>query len=730
MTMLKDSALSFNHAVWTANTELTMFNVPWNNDYRDVVKFDTRAALDAYLNAIPDKDIITTAATYAKVSEPIKINQPLEVVQNFNYIRAKNGAKPVPGAGQERTFYYFILDVRYVTPSTTEIVVQLDVFQSFIYDMEFGNSYVDRGHIGIANSKAFDNAGRDYLTIPEGLDIGSEYVNVAYKNNPIMRTAQSTSQSDDYRILIVTTIDLFSDYGDINTPRLSSATGQMIQGLPSGANVYTMLPGAFPLLMTFLKDRPWIAQGIQSITAIPQSILNFGYNQTLSFIPGSVIQVGKITGSGAGGNLVTGITAWRESAGIQNYIPDRYKGLKKLLTSPYCMIEVTAFNGKALFLKPESWSKPNSDVYVRPVLLPPQLKLVFTPVGYNNHADSVVSTGTNNTDGMVTPWSVTYDDGGDFLDVSTMIDNFPQFSIVNDNGIMYMVNNASSIAFQYHAADWAQSRALNAAQTAYDNTKTALGVANTQAGNNSIFDTAQVNQSNQTGILGALASGAGQLVGSAGGGAAVGGVPGLAAGAAVGLGTAAMGGLNTLIGVGQSQAALTLRNQQRSIDNDWAQWGGGKINDSNKAYADFAAKGDYEASIGAMNAKIQDARMTPPSMLGQVGGEAFNMIHNTMNLSVRYKMIDHASMAIVGEYFLRYGYAVRRFLKIPTTLHVMSKFTYWKLAETYIKTAPMPEAMKQIIRGIFEKGVTVWKNPADIGNIDIADNTPIGGISY
>jgi len=35
---------------------------------------------------------------------------------------------------------------------------------------------------------------------------------------------------------------------------------------------------------------------------------------------------------------------------------------------------------------------------------------------------------------------------------------------------------------------------------------------------------------------------------------------------------------------------------------------------------------------------------------------------------------------------------------------------------------------KQAIRGIFEKGVTVWANPADIGTIDIGDNAPLEGV--
>jgi hypothetical protein len=86
-------------------------------------------------------------------------------------------------------------------------------------------------------------------------------------------------------------------------------------------------------------------------------------------------------------------------------------------------------------------------------------------------------------------------------------------------------------------------------------------------------------------------------------------------------------------------------------------------------------------------------------------------------------------MRTIGDYWLRFGYAVQKFGSIPANFKAMSKFTYWKLQETYIISAPMPESFKQAIRGIFEKGVTVWSNPSDIGNIDISDNEPVGGIT-
>ena len=44
--------------------------------------------------------------------------------------------------------------------------------------------------------------------------------------------------------------------------------------------------------------------------------------------------------------------------------------------------------------------------------------------------------------------------------------------------------------------------------------------------------------------------------------------------------------------------------------------------------------------------------------------------------------------------------------------------------------ATMPETFKQAIRGILEKGVTVWSSPSMINNIELDDNEPLEGIRY
>ena len=42
----------------------------------------------------------------------------------------------------------------------------------------------------------------------------------------------------------------------------------------------------------------------------------------------------------------------------------------------------------------------------------------------------------------------------------------------------------------------------------------------------------------------------------------------------------------------------------------------------------------------------------------------------------------------------------------------------------------IPEEYKLAIRGIFEKGTTVWEVPDEIENIDPVINEPVKGIKY
>ena len=122
--------------------------------------------------------------------------------------------------------------------------------------------------------------------------------------------------------------------------------------------------------------------------------------------------------------------------------------------------------------------------------------------------------------------------------------------------------------------------------------------------------------------------------------------------------------------------------------------------------------------------------MLQPTVSGQLGGELERLYNFGWKINIKFKTITLNAIRIIGDYWLRYGYEVDRFCQIPKSLQVMNRFTYWQLQATYL-TGQISEEFKNTIRGIFEKGVTVWNNPNDIG-MDTANttNTPIMGTYF
>jgi len=693
--------LDFNYSVWTAKTELNLCKVPWNSDYRDVVRFPSVAALDNYLLNNAGAHVNVEGATYARFGKPIALSIPYNVAQEFNYIRANNG--------DGRSYYYFITGVEYINPGTTHLYVQVDIFQTFIYGTTFGNCYIKQGHIGIANVNAFNDHGREFLTVPEGLDVGGEYMIVDQwkKNIATAKDTPGVGSPIGYSILVTTTVSLEGDPGTVKEPNLDSAKGSSFENLPNGAETYVFATlDHFKRFMENFSDKPWVTAGIISIMAIPP--YDYYDIPTVPTDIGTDLNVLKIDVGSPKSRYTTIKENWRDTLPI----PARYARLDKLKTFPYTMLEMTSYTGTPLVLKPESWDYDHATVVEMPHFAQPSPRLLFIPYRYN-------ASGPHDPENDFDDYGI-FNDGGEFLDMATGIYNFPTFALVNNSYIAYMASNTHGISFAHTSAEWSQQRALAGNENQFNQAGSSINTSRevNRLGNNAAIQSTTL--ANETAGWQALQQGGNAVVG------------GIAQGGAGGAASAASGLANTAASyaIGANQ-----RNQQLGIGLGLSQGVNAQqtgnatyMADTNKHYADMAAKGDYQNAIAANNAKIQDARLIQPTTAGQMGGDAFTLANYKWGYDVKVKMIQPSVMNAVGEYMLRYGYAVNRFGKMPETLQVMEKFTYWKLIETYITNAACPEQFKQALRGIFEKGVTVWSNPADIGTIDLADNAPLEGV--
>lgn len=698
-----DFGLAFNYELWTADTTLTLCNVPWDSDYRNVVNFPNRGALNAYIDSISNSQSRIGNASYAKVNVPVRIGMPFNQAVRYNYLRASNPVQPIPGDTQ-RDWYYFINDVRYINPSTTELVVQVDVYQSFKYGVSLGTAFVERGHVGIANENNFDNYGRDYLTEPEGFDIGASYRIIAKRDEFIAGTvdmgAPQGTIRQGYSVLALSAVDLNGDAGTEDSPKKPTATGGDLSGIVSGAGVYIWETFSdFNQFLSAFRDKPWITEGILSVSLIPRidRYTNGPFQKDPeTFAVNAVINTAPLKHQM--------FNAWRNAGEILNNIDPRYRSLRKFLTFPYMLIEATTFSDTPLVLKPEEWPDPNATMVERATFMPPNQRVAFNPLFYN--------AGENATEDDWTriPGSSNIglgDDHGEYMDMTTQITAFPKTAIVNDGAISYLAstvharNNTRANAYSSRAIT--QRGASVARQNDIDQ-QNALSEAQKRQNKfnreQAARDAAQAGDARNIDLL------SGGFLNPAGA-----------------LSSAWQGQHDNRARADNVAASNSLASQQRTADAFTA----AGVRDRNSEYAELAAQGDFEATIGSLNAAVQDAEMVAPSTSGQLGGETLMMSQNAMKLSLRFKLIDNAAIRRIGEHWLRYGYAVNQYVNVGDNLMCMTRFTYWKVKNLNITNANIPELYKNALRGIFEKGVTLWADPDRIGNAN--GNNIVPGVS-
>ena len=706
--------LDFDYAVWTANSHITLTNVPWNNDYRDAWAAKSTDDLNNYIDRNQSENVVISNSVYAKVNEPIRIETPFNVASMYNYVRVFNPAQPVMGNDRAKYFYYFVTDVQYIAPNTTQITVQLDIFQTYIRSVTFGRCYVEQGHAGIANEDGYRNYGADFLTVPEGLDTGSEYMVVDRKTRKIMGSDGLVDSAYVGKSVIVgSTVDLEAKPGTVNNPNLSSASGGEALGVVSGASFYLFKREYdFRAFMDKYRAYPWITQSIISINIIPD-YRRYWTEASL----GSKLAIGGYRVPPArAGQLNFTISKYanedfRTRKEVLDYIPVRYRHLRKFLTFPYMAVRISSNTGQQVILQPERWNSDMGNLREMAQMMPPGTRVSVLPDYYNSRVNSA-------------PTNVI---SGDGMDRAVSIGNFPSLPIVNNGAILYMAQNAHSMTFGARSADWSQQKALRGNDVSYDQATAATNAAGDMAQigmNADMNSTALQNDYNRQVVAMGMLTSTGM---GAAGGALAGGPAGAVVGAAGGLVNGGLGIMSNNMSEANANAQLANRLSATQAGQDVSANLANYNRDTNKTLADWAAKGDYANAIAGLNAKTRDAQLSPPSLSGQQGGELFNYVNNLMEFRVEILMPDQASLQISGEYWLRYGYQIQRFMQIPPSLMVMTKFTYWKMKETYIKTAPMPETIKQGIRGMFEKGITLWNDPDEMGMIDPAVNKPVKG---
>lgn len=681
----------FHYGTWPAGTRITLCNVTWDSGYANIVNWRTSADRERYFDTFTD-NITVSKVTYCAPNRPVRLNVPYSRVFNYNYMVVRN-ASDIEGA---TTYYYFINDVSYVAPNTTEVSVQLDVWTTYYDRLIFRRAFVKRGHVArFLDDKYGSVDHREWLCRPEGLDTGSEYLigDIAVK---------TLAQRDSgYYAVICSTTDLLAQYGTARDPKLTAANGSTAEGLPNGMEIYYASQAEFKSAVEYLSDYPWVSQGIVSIMAVPKGMVHVTDPGTSGLNGGAGPKLHPMTDY----NKVNYAMFANLRQSILNCLPERYRVLKKFATSPFSYVEVTTYTGTPIHVAPEMVSSTSLNVSSWPHLVPPSPRIMFT---VDNHGEHGTHSDGNNSHSY-------------HFDAMTGITNLPTFSVTNNAALASLASQAHSIQYARESAGWQQTKALQSAQWSADQSTAAMGLSADLVANSNSAAAQQLginmgaqNATFRNNTLFGLGS-------SVVGGAMSGGLAGAASGALTAGVSAVQGRMN--LDISQQAAADSLGvSQTAAIAANNLQTGYGSfVRDGNLALAHDFAMGDYSNTIAGINAKIQDAQLTQPSVSGQVGGDAFNLAVDGWKLAARIRIPHLGVIRAIGEFWLRYGYAMGEWVDIPNDLMVMTHFTYWQCEDVNI-FGKVPQPVINIMRGALTRGCTVWASPGDIGRLDPAKN--------
>lgn len=122
-------------------------------------------------------------------------------------------------------------------------------------------------------------------------------------------------------------------------------------------------------------------------------------------------------------------------------------------------------------------------------------------------------------------------------------------------------------------------------------------------------------------------------------------------------------------------------------------------------------------------AKYASNRLGAPTFETNYSGDAYPDVFQRRGVRVNVRTQNKAAIAQVGDSFLRFGYALHRNWDMSNGFHYGKHFTFWKAEDIWINDGSgVANIAIRTIGDILMKGVTVWRNPEEIGMVGIYDN--------
>lgn len=309
----------------TPQGQLYLCKTKLENDYKNQLTFQNLAKQLEYFNSVVAHTFDNY--TYIKKDNIVQVGKNIDEIIDCNYLFYKN-------TGFTNKYYFcFITNMEYVNENCTRITFETDCFQTWQFEIEYKDSFIEREHVND------DTIGKN--TIPENVETGEFKVNSMY-------TDPNLDDAQDIHYYLATTLDL-EGVGTHNP--LNQSGGGVYNGVYSGSNYWRFSREGYGSIKNILQ---WIAtcgqlDGVVGLFMCP------------SFLDSS--SSNKVAESNTPASYDLSVA---KTYGLDGYNPKN----NKMYTYPFCYLAVTNGGGDAHVYRYEFFSDSDCKFNVKGLLVP------------------------------------------------------------------------------------------------------------------------------------------------------------------------------------------------------------------------------------------------------------------------------------------------------------------------------------------------------------------------
>ena len=126
----------------TPDTWLRLVQTPIEIDNKNQLTFENVGKQASYFLSLPYKEI--TEISFQRKDNAIMFPEHIDNLLKYNYVMYINR-----NYGHKR-FYAFITGMEYINDGCTKIYITTDVFQTWQFDLNFKDSFIEREMIDVA----------------------------------------------------------------------------------------------------------------------------------------------------------------------------------------------------------------------------------------------------------------------------------------------------------------------------------------------------------------------------------------------------------------------------------------------------------------------------------------------------------------------------------------------------------------------------------------------------